>query len=309
VLSLLGRLIGLAFLVLVLSPFLGPPVYLELAGASAAGTVVAKREVIQILTDTWMRRQFVDVRFQPGDAPDLETAEVAVDIGTYDRLRVGEPTQVRYLPNPTLRVLGPLATARLATQPPLASFVARIGNVLIGFGLAIAAWLALLWAWSKWRHWWLSAAIFLLMAGGTLYIGSNWPTPAPTEPLLAATATVRELDHITRVWAGKRTSGEDAVQPYTIVQLVFVPQGASEPVIAVDSIDTGSVPALEQGGEVAISYSAVDPRSARIDGATRTYFWKNLRSFGIIALILLAAIAIPWLIGRLRKSRRAGAAP
>jgi hypothetical protein len=294
---------------LLLIPVIGPPIYLEVAGAAAPGSVAAKRETINILTDTWMRRLFIDVRYQAADATDPEITEIAVDMATYDQLHAGQAVRVRYIPNPSLRMLGNLATARLDSQLPLGSFLARVGNVLIGFAIGIAVWLALLWGWSKRRSMWYAVGILGLMFGGVIYIGSNWPAPAPAPPLATASATIRDMHQVTRVWAGKRSSGEDAAQPYTIVELSFVPQGRLDPVIAVDSIDTGSVPDLEQGGEVAISYSASNPRSARIAGGSRTYYWKNLRSFGIIALIMVAALAIPWLFSRIRNSRRGSATP
>jgi hypothetical protein len=297
------------FVLLLLTPLLVPPLYLEIAGASAPAVVVAKREVIDTLTDTWARRLFVDVRYLPEDAAEPELIDVAVDTAIYDRLRVGEAVQLRYIPNEIVRILGRVAATRLASQPPFGSFLARIGSLLIGLILGIAAWLALLWAWAKWRHWWLTLAILVLMFGGMIYIGSNWPRPMPEGPLIESNATIRDIHEVTRIWGGKRTPAEEAVQPYAIVELSFVPQGALDPVIAVDSIDAGSVPALEKGGQIPISYSARDPRWAQIAGATRTYYWKNLRSFGVIALILVGLMLLTWLARRLRRSRRSGTTP
>jgi hypothetical protein len=309
VLSFIGSLIGFVFLLLLLTPLLGPPLYLEVSGASAPGVVVSKREVIDTLADTWMRRLFVDIRYQPVDASEPEVIDVAVDMATYDRMQVSEPVQLRYIPNQIVRTLGQIASARLQSQLPFASFLARIGNVLIGFVIGIAAWLALLWAWSKWRHWSFTLAILLLMFGGVIYIGSNWPAPAPSGPLIESSATIRDMHQVTRIWGGKRTAAEDAVQPYTIVELSFVPRGAPDAVIAVDSIDAGSVPGLEKGAQVPINYSASDLRWAQIAGATRTYYWKNLRSFGIIALILVALMLLIWLGSRFHRSRRGRATP
>jgi hypothetical protein len=303
-LSLIGSAIGFACIALLLSPLIGPPLYVEVAGPVVSGTVVAKREAIDVLSGTWMRRAFVDVRYRPRGEDETEVASIAVDLATYDRLHMGDPVQVRYAPNATLRQLASLAVARLDSQLPLGSFFARMGNYLVGLVLTIGVWLALLWAWSKWRHWWLSAAIFGLMAGGVLYLGSGWQ-PAPGGAILAGSAEIRAIHQVTRIWESRRSSGDDAVQPYTIVELVFVPQGTAEPVVAVDLVDAGSVPALEKGANVPISYSARDPRWARIEGATRTYSWKNLRSFGLIALIVGLLLLVAWSTARRRAVRRA----
>jgi hypothetical protein len=307
-LSFIGSAIGLAFLLLLLSPVIGPPLYVEIAGGTTRGELAAKREKIDILSNTWTRRAFVDVRFRAAGEDEPEVVEVAVDLATYDQLHVGEAVQVRYAPNATLRQIPSLTIARLASQLPFASLVARIGNYLLGVLLGIAIWLALLWAWSKWRHWSLSVAILGLMAGSVLYLGTGWPSPQPAGALLAGSAQIRGTHEVTQIWEGRRSAGEDAVQPYTIVQLEFVPQGAVDPVVAVDLVDAGSVPALEKGAAVPISYSASEPRWARIDGATRTYYWKNLRSFGLIALIVVPLLLFGWWAAR-RRARRRAAAP
>jgi hypothetical protein len=41
---------------------------------------------------------------------------------------------------------------------------------------------------------------------------------------------------------------------------------------------------------VPIRYSAAEVRWARIDGATRTYCWKNLAGYGRFALLLVIVV-------------------
>jgi hypothetical protein len=308
-LSLIRSLLGVVFLALLLSPIVGPPLWVELGGRTAAGTIEAKREAIVELSGTWMRRLFVAVRYVPSDTEEPAVSEVAVDAATYDRLRVGQPARVRYVPNATLRQIGNLPVARLDSQLPLGSFVAWLGDFAIVLLAGVAAWLALLWVWSKWRRGWLALLLFLLMFGGMLYIGSGWPPPQPDGALVAGSAAVRAAHQVTRVWESRRSPGEEATQPYTIVELSFVPQGAGDAVVAVDMVDAGSVPALEKGVDVPIHYSARDPRWAQIDGAARTYYWKNLRGFGLIGLVLLGLVLLGWLAGRRRRARRARVAP
>ena len=104
--SLLGSAIGLAFFVLLLSPLIGPPMYVEVAGPVVSGTVEAKHEAIDVFSGTWMRRAFVDVRYRPRGEDEPEVTGVAVDVPTYDRLHPGDAVRVRYAPNQTLRQIG-----------------------------------------------------------------------------------------------------------------------------------------------------------------------------------------------------------
>lgn len=306
ILRIVRSVFGLAFLMLLLTPLLGPPLYAEVAGAVAPGSVAAKREVIDVAYGSWTRRLFVDVRFRPAGSDEPEVSQIAVDLATYDQLRAGDSVRVRYAPNATLRQIRGLTSARLATQLPLASFVARLGGGAIALFAAIAVWLLLLWIWSKRRSGWLALALFVSMFAEVLYAESGWPGPAPAGPFAGSTATVQGVHQVTRIWQSRRRSGEEAAQPYSIVELAFVPQGMADPVVAVDLVDAKSVPGLEKGGTVPISYSLRDPRWARIDGATRTYYWKNLRGLGLIGLGIGALILLGWLFGRRRAARRGG---
>src|SRR5262245_37865881 len=99
ILSLMSSLVGLACLALLFTPILGPPIYVEAAGRSASGTVVAKRETISTLSEAWSRRLQIDVRYLATDVEEDEVITIAVNAATYDDLRVGAPVQLRYLPN------------------------------------------------------------------------------------------------------------------------------------------------------------------------------------------------------------------
>jgi hypothetical protein len=303
VLSFIGFLIRLAFFTLLLIPFLGPPLYVEVAGRNASGTVVAKREMISFTGDTWTRRMNADVRFRAAGQDEPETVAVALDAARYDGLHAGDAVGLRYAPNDFLRKLGPLTVARLDTQPVLGSFLAQIGKQFGGLAAGIGGWLVLLWAWSNWRLGWLALLLGLGMVFGAAYLASGLPPPEPSGPLLAGQARVGASKNITRIWQSRRSRGEQAAQPYTIVELSFVPQGTRDPVVAVDTFDTNSVAALERGADVPIHYSAADPRQAQIDGATRTYYWKNLTSFGILIVGIGGLLLLGWWRLRRRAAR------
>src|SRR5579859_3462221 len=51
--SLLKWLIGLLLFLLLLSPIIAPPLFIELGGATAQGQIIAKRETISVLAGTW----------------------------------------------------------------------------------------------------------------------------------------------------------------------------------------------------------------------------------------------------------------
>ncbi|HWQ12562.1 MAG TPA: hypothetical protein VNL77_07180 [Roseiflexaceae bacterium] len=302
--SCLGTVGGAILIVLLLISVLGPPLYVEAEGLVAPGTVVGKREEITVRRSLWTRRLFLDVRYQPAGAAAPELTAIIVDPEHYDRTRVETPVAVRYLPYPEIRQLGAIAGTRLADQPPLGPLRAQLLGAQYTF-LALGVGLALLAAWSVWRRGWLAVLFFVMLIGGALYVVSNPPPPAPPGPQHVTSATVRETHTIERVLGGRRSRGfNEAIQPYVIIELVFVPQGAADPVVAVDLVDEGSVPGLEKGADLPIRYSAADPRWARIEGAARTYAWKNLQGYGVIALVVLVLVVVLWRAHAARAARR-----
>ncbi len=303
VLSFIGTMVGLLVLVLLITPLVVPPIYLELRGLNTQAEVIDKNETISMTATTWRRQLLVEVRYQPADADEPATAKIPVDTATYDRLQVKETTEVRY--TPAVEQLGDLRIARFESQSGFGLVFAVFGMENTWVLLSIGGWLLLLFIWSKWQHWWLGLLVMALLLGAGLYFGSAAPPPTPPGPMLEAQARVGQTRHIDRVWGGRRTSAEDAVQPYDIVELMFVPQGARSPVVAVDIVDSGSVPQLETGSTVSIRYNLANPRFALIEQASRTYYWKNMRTFGIIAIILLVPGAFALWRYTQRSSRRA----
>lgn len=306
ILSFLAALPAVACIAVLAALFVGPAIAVEVAGATAPGTVVAKREEITPKSEGWQRQLFVEVRYRPAEALNDEAVQISIDAAGFDRLQVGAPVGVRYLTgDETLRMVGNAGGARLETQAPFGPLAARYG-VLAPILIGVALWLLMLWAWSRWKRWYFAVGVLAVMIGGAFLSGSGWQPPLPPGEQIAASAIVREATRIDEVWGGRRTSAEPAVQPFLVVELEFVPAGQVDPVVAVDLVDEGSVPGFELGGDVAIRYSAADPRRAQIDGATRTYVWKNLRSFGIIALLMLGLVGGLYAYSRWRRSGSRG---
>jgi hypothetical protein len=247
------------------------------------------------------------VRYTPADTEEPEVAIIPASIERYDRARIGEAVQVRYMPRPDIRALGEIAAPRLGDQGPLGQLAARVGGAPITFAF-LGVLLLLLAAWGATRLGLLLVPIWALLLGFAMYAVSDPPQPAPAGPQLTTQATVtlvREVDRLSSNRGRRRSRGSnEALQPYTIVALEFVPRGAAASVVAVDLVDAGSVQGLELGAELPISYSALDPRWAQIEGAQRTYFWKNLYGYAIIAgLILLLALGF-WITRRRKRMRR-----
>jgi hypothetical protein len=74
--------------------------------------------------------------------------------------------------------------------------------------------------------------------------------------------------------------------PLELVELQFVPEGRTDPVVAVDRITAGSVPNLKEDDSVPITYQRDRPRIARMAGGKRDYGWANA-----------GTLAMPWVLG------------
>lgn len=309
--SCVSTTVGFIFLALLLALLVGPAIFVEVSGVNTPGVVVARREQISVQAATWNRQLLIEVRNSSLQTiGDEETAAergalIAVEPELYDKLRVGDAVELRYLALPILNGLPNNGFARLTQQPPLGGLLASARS-LAPYVIGIALWLALLLLWSKWRSGWLAALIFMFMVGAGLYLGSGWPPPEPGGLRAATTATVRATHRVDQVWGGRQTQAEDAVQPYDIVELEFEPSGVAGPVVAVDLVDAGSVPGLAEGVRLPIHYSVENHRWAQLDMASRTYYWKNMRSFGIIAVIGVVLLLGVWLLRRRHKRVSAG---
>jgi hypothetical protein len=290
--------------VLALVILVGPPVYLELTGRTAAGVIIERREEIRVQYLEWSRWLHLEVRYTPADTEKPEIAVIPVTVERYDRAQVGDPVQIRYLLHPQLRAVG-LATPRLVDQGPLGQLrsvldIGPIATVLLGLFLALAA------AWQLTRRRWLLVPLVGMLVLFAMYLTSSPPMSAPPGLQRTTQATVRLVYEVDRLaWRGNRYGDLDALQPYQIVALEFVPEGTAGTVVAVDQIDVGSVPGVEVGANLPIRYSAADPRWARIEGGQQTYFWKNLYLYAIIAgVLLLFFICGFWLLSRNKRTRR-----
>jgi hypothetical protein len=128
--------------------------------------------------------------------------------------------------------------------------------------------------------------------------------PEPERPV-AAVAKVEWIDDIS-VLGLSRTPQRDLAlsHPYQIVRLRFLPPGKTSPVTAVDKIDKGSIPNLQQGQVVPIVYDERDPRIVRLQQGTRLFPGQArnealLAIGGIFMALLITLLAGRWLVRRL----------
>jgi hypothetical protein len=164
--------------------------------------------------------------------------------------------------------------------------------------------LLVVWRWAGWPGFKWAVAACCAVGFAAILIGDfPRPTPAPAAHVLQARGHVTTIDHMEHLLSGSRTRGFDAAQPIDVVGVEFVPAGRSEPVVAIDLIDAGSVATLAPKAEVAVDYEAASPRTAHLHDATRTFPARNLRGIVIesaLALgVLVAFVALANWLGNL----------
>lgn len=284
------------------------------------GTVVSRHEGVDALIDPhWRPVWEIEARYEPAagraivppwradQAAGPVTADLPIDLATYDRLAVGQQVRVLYFP--------PLPElARLADQPlagvilgPLAeSFV----QSNIALDLALLAWIVLT-VKRRWRPTLLTIRphklglcllhLAFLQLCPLSMLGIRDLLPPPDAPLLEANGTVQEVQPIrsvgnTRRGSSQRSLAVDLPRPYDRVLVSFQPLGWRQPVVAVDDAAVGARPALRQGDPVLVTYPAEQPRAGWIEGADHTHRLEN-RLF--VHALITAPFALAVILGDL----------
>jgi hypothetical protein len=268
----------------------GLSLYLDVAGHVVQARVASTEERIthhttgHSIPGNWSRSFWVSVHFDTPEGPGM--APLWVDEATYDALIPGASLAVRYMP-----VLPFIA--RPADQSTLSFVPWRwLGIALI----ALAVVLTLRRVMGGVPAWLKAFTILAGIAATILWLvyPSPWVTPLDP-PVLTGQAEVKRVREETRSFTSSRSTGSvPAPQPWNVVELQFVPEGRTKPVIAVDSVDVGSVPGLQVGARLPVTYGKSNPREARLAG-TRTWRWKEwgeLAQWAVLGLITLAAISL-----------------
>lgn len=308
--------LGLAYFILLSGLLFGGSLWLDRRGDTVTATVTDKQEEItvqQVPEGGWYRWYRVGVEFGTRDGG-LGMATVDVPEARFDALHHGDTLQVRYLPFfPLLARAADRATVnalwdaaeRLFAEPFLLPFLVWLGG---GF---VALWIA------------ARVATLAVMVAGLAWIAFAFPpifpAPAPLPPVSVETpARVEAVTLVTKAPArrtvGRRRawSGSDAVRrlalPYQVVQFRFAVPGRPDSVLAVDAVDSASVPGLAVGATLAVRYDPRVPRRARLSQGSRTFRERNRYHF----LVPLLGVGFLGVLGawgwRVRRERQGGIA-
>jgi hypothetical protein len=304
---------GLTFVAQILTPvalFYAASLYLDAAGHVVQARVASTEEKItyhlgaRTIPGAWSRWFWATVKFDATEGPGQ--ALLWLDEATYDALQPGASIAVRYLS--WLPFIARPAEQSTRGLVPWRWLV--IGTLVLGVVLALRPLLRRVPAGVK--------ALGAVILGCIVVLWWVFPTPWETPldpPILTASAEVQNLREETRSFTSGRTTGSvPAPQPWNLVELRFVPVGREKPVIAVDSVDVGSVAGLKVGARLNVSYNARNPRDARLAGA-RTWRWKEWRELAEWAIaavvvtggfmLLAKAAGLMWrrLVNRSREER------
>lgn len=304
-LILLILIAGAAVLAL---PFLVSSRYVDERGITIPGRVYSKTETVTVHYSGWRRSCELTVEYSPPDTASVAFLGVRLLPQQYDAFHKGEAVSLHYLQQKDipdlplariLRQMHALPTARLAGQRMFSGLEASFTRDTVrGSGILVAIVLLLvLWHRGGWPGfaWAVCAGLF---SGAALLLISDFPTPEPqpVADVRHGSGRVKSLGRIDRLFEGSRQRGAVADQPIDVVGIEFVPEGRTEAVVAVDLIDTGSLPGLKEGGTVAVDYEGTSPRTAHLRSATRGFVRRNLEGIavqgGFCVLLLAGFLAI-----------------
>jgi hypothetical protein len=169
--------LGLIWFTLIVGVVPAYSLYLDIAGVLIPGQIDFKRESIAIRRGDWTRSLSLSARYQPAGERNPSHAQAQVDAGTFDRLRIGSPVMVRYLPSRKLRQIPILMTARFADQSTFSIRRDHYPAVAILSGIA-----ALVVIWRKARFNFAGWLLIPYLAFVFCYLLMPRTTPGPSGP-------------------------------------------------------------------------------------------------------------------------------
>jgi len=291
-----------AVVITVALPFVLTSLARDAHGITIPGTVYHKSEFLKVHYSDWELSRDITIQYTIPETSSVGFFTVHPDAEHFDALRTKQPVDVRYLPRkdvpqvPLSKILADLhalPTARLESVPgvPVLERLAN-ANLLVPCAIiAVIVALLILKRITRWRPLGWSAGIAgVSLIGFLIFQGFPNVTPEPVRDVRLAAGVVKAVERIDKLFAGTRSRGVIADQPIDVVSVEFVPQGRTEPVLAVDLVDRGSIPNLRLQSAVNVKYEAASPRTAYIEGATRNFPVRNFRGTVVTGILSLAVI-------------------
>lgn len=289
---------------LLAAPFVISALYVDQRGITIPGRVFSKRETVTVRDSGWTRASEATIEYSPPDqsGPVFFTTHLSPD--QYDALHTGQTVSLRYLQRRDIpavpmaniwRELHALPVVRLAGQRAFSGFAMLFtpGVILVCEVIGGVAILLFLWRRARWPGFWWAVGISCALGLGALLIHDfPKPTPPPVTDIRQGSGRVASIARIDHLFRGKRTQGFTADQPVDIVGIEFVPAGRTDAVVAVDLIDSGSLPGLKENSVVAIQYEGQSPRTAYLQTATREFVGRNLRGIAVECAACLLVIIV-----------------
>jgi hypothetical protein len=295
--------LGLFFALLLGGLLVGGSVWLDRRGERVVAPVQAKNERVTLRNDpqgSWYRWYELGVGVgNSGAAPWVATIEVPEE--RYDSIRIGDSVEVRYLPQlPLFARAADRSTAVVAREAaqrvgiiPLLLWIAcgvagiwiaaRIGTpVVLAVGLA-----------------WMAAGFPVLLRAPVPVI----PSASETSARVTAVTLVAKSPERSRTRRRGRARASASIRrlevPYQVVQLRLAPGGGADTVLALDAVDSGSVPGLAVGADLRVRYDPERPREARLAEGTRSFIERNRYHYlpaaiGIPVIGVLAGLGFRW---------------
>jgi hypothetical protein len=304
---------GIAFLA---SPFVVTSLALDNRGVAIPGRIHYKRENIRVRYSGWGRTADATIEYTIPETGEVTFFDVHPSLQQYDAMHINQPVQLRYLMRDAvpawpmtgvLWAMHALPTVRLI-NPQVISLLEIMSTPGVVRGIEILSGLLTLYIlWRITRRKLLAWLVAAGVIGALSMFVYSFPHPAPP-PLVdvrRGVGTIVTINRITRLFSGPRQRGSIAAQPVDVVGVEIVAEEMVEPVLAIDLIDSGSVPGLREKSTVPVTYEAQSPRTAYIDGGSRTFAGRNIRGAvldGFLnATVLLGGVAVALCIGKVFK--------
>jgi hypothetical protein len=286
---------------LLAAPFVISSLFIDQRGVLISGHVHSKDERVVVDNSSWTRSLDLSIEYDPPQESSVAFLTATVDPHRFDELKIGDLVHMRYLRREdmphvpgasALRQLHLLPTARLADQHAWSGLQLAFttpSTLLIKVAIAVVL-ILMLWRLARIPLFGWAIAICVLAAISVMVVHEfPTPVPPPQNQVRSTSGTVKSLDRVEWLFRDTHQKGFHADQPIEIVGVQFVPEGRTEPVLAVDLIDAGSIPGLREHAPVGIDYESGAPRTARLRGAGRQFVRRNLRG---IAVELVASLAV-----------------